>query len=168
MNTNINDRIKKINKYFDVMNIASKEGIIYVGVQFPKAWECSDITEDNFNVKVVKDTIPGYFYFFSSLNDNLENIFDAIDFNINFNLDAETKLSLLKEKIEQLKSIFENEDINVLKTIEFKYKKKKKKQLQNNNSNNNNIYDDNNNIDNNNNIIIVDDDNYNNNPNIIK
>ena len=29
-----------------------------------------------------------------------------------------------REKIEELKEIFENEDINVLNTLEFKYKKK--------------------------------------------
>jgi hypothetical protein len=119
------NRIEKLGDYFHSMNVAAENNIIYVLVKFPKGWGCSEVTEHNFNVKAVKDEIPGFFYFFASMEVGFDKLFDAIEYNIRFNEEAQAKVSLLKEKIEELKDIFENEDINVLKTLEFKYKKKK-------------------------------------------
>lgn len=124
---NIKERINKLGMYFSSMNIAAENNIIYVRVQFPKGWGCSELTEHNFNVKTVKDEIPGYFYFFAELEIGFEKVFDAIDFNIKFNEEAQIKVNLLREKIEELKNIFETEEIDTLKTLEFKYKKKKEK-----------------------------------------
>lgn len=124
---NIKERIERLGMYFHSMNVAAENNIIYVRVQFPKGWGCSELTEYNFNVKSVTDEIPGYFYFFANMEIGFDKIFDAIEFNIRFNEEAQAKVSLLREKIEELKDIFENEDINVLKTLEFKYKKKKPK-----------------------------------------
>jgi hypothetical protein len=124
---NIKERIEKLGQYFNSMNLSSDNGIIYVRVQFPKGWGCSEVTEHNFNVKSVKDDIPGYFYFFADMEIGFDKVFDAIEYNIQFNEEAQAKVGLLKEKIEELKYIFEKEDIDVLKTLEFKYKTKKHK-----------------------------------------
>lgn len=124
---NIKERINKLGMYFSSMNVAAENNIIYVRVQFPKGWGCSELTEHNFNVKTVKDEIPGYFYFFAELEIGFEKVFDAIDFNIRFNEEAQIKVNLLREKIEELKNIFETEEIDTLKTLEFKYKKKREK-----------------------------------------
>ena len=126
---NIKERIERLGMYFHSMNVAAENNIIYVRVQFPKGWGCSELTEYNFNVKSVTDEIPGYFYFFANMEIGFDKIFDAIEFNIRFNEEAQAKVSLLREKIEELKDIFENEDINVLKTLEFKYKKKKPRSI---------------------------------------
>jgi hypothetical protein len=126
---NIKERIERLGMYFHSMNVAAENNIIYVRVQFPKGWGCSELTEYNFNVKSVTDEIPGYFYFFANMEIGFDKIFDAIEFNIQFNEEAQAKVSLLREKIEELKDIFENEDINVLRTLEFKYKKKKQKSI---------------------------------------
>jgi hypothetical protein len=126
---NIKERIERLGMYFHSMNVAAENNIIYVRVQFPKGWGCSELTEYNFNVKSVTDEIPGYFYFFANMEIGFDKIFDAIEYNIQFNEEAQAKVSLLREKIEELKDIFENEDINVLKTLEFKYKKKKTKSI---------------------------------------
>ena len=121
----IKERIEKLGSYFVSMNLSAENGIIYVLVNFPKSWGCSEVTEYNFNVKSVKDDAPGYVYFFADMEVGFDKIFDAIEYNITFNQDAEAKVNLLKEKIEELKDIFENEDIDTLKTLEFKLKKKK-------------------------------------------
>lgn len=121
---NIKERIERLGTYFHSMNVAAENNIIYVRVQFPKGWGCSELTTYNFNVTAVTDEIPGYFYFFANMDIGFDKIFDAIEFNINFNEEAQTKVTLLREKIEELKNIFETEDINVLKTLEFKLKKK--------------------------------------------
>lgn len=125
MALDIIDRIKKLGTYFNNMNI--DDGIIYVRVCFPKGWGCSEVTEYNFNVKCVEDEVPGYFYFFTNTEEGFEKIFDAIDYNIKFNQDAQDKVNLLRTKVEELKNIFEEEDISVLRTLEFKFKKKKEK-----------------------------------------
>lgn len=124
---NIKERIERLGVYFNSMNVAAENNIIYVRVQFPKGWGCSELTEHNFNVTAVTDEIPGYFYFFADMEVGFDKIFDAIDYNIQFNEEAQAKVTLLREKIEELKNIFENEDISVLKTLEFKYKKKRAK-----------------------------------------
>ena len=116
------------------MNLSSENGIIYIRVQFPKGWGCSEVTEHNFSVKSVQDEIPGYFYFFADMEVGFDKVFDAIEYNIQFNEEAQAKVGLLKEKIEELKYIFENEDIDVLKTLEFKYKKKKQKAIKKQNT----------------------------------
>jgi hypothetical protein len=133
---NIKERIERLGMYFNSMNVAAENNIIYVRVQFPKGWGCSELTEHNFNVTAVTDEIPGFFYFFANMEIGFDKIFDAIEYNIQFNEEAQAKVSLLREKIEELKNIFENEDINVLKTLEFKYKKKKPKIVSDKNKSN--------------------------------
>lgn len=135
----IKERIENLGKYFNSMNLSSENGIIYVRVQFPKGWGCSEVTEHNFNVKAVQDEIPGYFYFFAEMEIGFDKVFDAIEYNIHFNEEAQAKVGLLKEKIEELKYVFENEDIDVLKTLEFKYKKKKVKTIKKQNNQNKTI-----------------------------
>ena len=122
----IKNRIERLGGYFKSVNLAAENGIIYVLVDFPKGWGFSDLTEYNFNVKVVKNEFPGQYYFFAEMEIGFDKIFDAIEFNIKFNEEAQAKVTLLREKIEELKNIFENENINVLKTLEFKLKKKTK------------------------------------------
>lgn len=123
---NIKERIEKLNPYFKSMNLAAENGIIYILVEFPKGWGFSELTEYNFNVKVVRNEFPGQFYFFADIEIGFDALFDAIEYNIIFNEDAQTKVFLLREKIEELKDIFEKEDITTLKTLEFKIVKKKK------------------------------------------
>lgn len=121
----ITERIENIKQYFHSMNVAAENGIIYVLVHFPKGWGCSEVTEYNFNVRTVRDEAPEFFYFYADLAIGFDKVFDAIEYNIQFNQEAQAKVTLLREKVEELKTIFENEDIETLKTLEFKYKKKK-------------------------------------------
>jgi hypothetical protein len=122
---NITERIETIREYFHSMNVAAENGIIYVLVQFPKGWGCSEVTEHNFNVKAVRDENPEFYYFFANLSVGFDKVFDAIEYNIQFNLEAQAKVNLLRSKIDELRDIFEKEDIDTLKTLEFKYKQKK-------------------------------------------
>ena len=133
---NIQERINNLGDYFKGMQVNAENGIIYVTVQFHKGWACSEVTEHNFNVKAVQDDMPGLFYFFTDMEVGFDKIFDAIDYNIRFNEEAQAKVNLLREKIEELRTVFESEDIDTLKTLEFKYKKKVKKTSKNKKDNN--------------------------------
>jgi hypothetical protein len=141
----LKDRILKISDFFRTMNVDSTSNIIYVLVEFQKGWACSELTEPNFNVSTVREN-DTQFYFFAHMDVGFEKIFDAIDYNIKFNQDAQVKVELLKEKISLLKNIFEEEDITVLRTLEFKYKKKKQRNNKNKSNNDSNNNDNNNQI----------------------
>ena len=65
------------------------------------------------------------YYFASKMDNGFDNLFMAIDDTITFNEVAGIKKVLFLEKIQELQSIFEEEPLEVLQTIEFKYKKKK-------------------------------------------
>ena len=139
------------------MNIV--ENVIYVTVSFPEKWTISNVIEENYNIKVTisRETLENNkitYYFYSNFDDNLDKLFDAIDYTIKFNLQAEEKIKLLLSKIDELKEIFNNEDINTLKTLQFKYKKKKiktTKEIDNSpvTDENTSIVDDNENLENN-------------------
>lgn len=122
----LSERIKKLGSYFKNMNVVSENGLIYVLIEFPSGWGCSELTEYNFNVNVAREGV-GLYYFFAEIGVGFDAIFDAIDYNISFNEEAQAKVNLLRSMIDKLKGIFEEEDIETLKTLEFKYKKKKSK-----------------------------------------
>ena len=130
----INDRIKKIGEYFQKMNIA--EGIIFVSVIFPKEWQMNPSLVENFNVKIMNTEDGKGFYFATKMENGFECVFNAIDKIIEFNEVAGIKKALFLEKIKELQTIFEEEPLDVLQTIEFKYKKKKptgkKEKIENN------------------------------------
>jgi hypothetical protein len=54
-----------------------------------------------------------------------EKVFEAIEDTISFNEVALLKQQLFMEKIKELQILFEDEPLDVLETIEFKYKKRK-------------------------------------------
>lgn len=115
-------RIDKIKEYFKELNISGN--IIYVTVVFPPKWAVSELLEENFNVKVVPRQDGQGVYFFTDLTNGFDKLFDAIEYTITFNKQAQEKIELLMYKIEELKELFNNEDISTLKTLKFSYKKK--------------------------------------------
>ena len=122
---NINEKIKNIGDYFLGMNVA--EGFIYITVKFPDGWKISNRLEEKYDVKAIKTENEIGYYFFTSMDVGFEKIFDAIEDTISFNEVAILKQELFIEKIKELQTLFENEPLDILETIEFKYKKKKKR-----------------------------------------
>lgn len=130
----INNRIKKIGNYFQKMNIA--EGIIFVSVVFPKDWQMNTSSAEKLGVKIMTTEDGNGYYFATQIENGFNPVFDAIDKVIEFNEVAGIKKALFLEKIKELQNIFEEESLDVLQTIEFKYKKKrvslKKDKIENN------------------------------------
>ena len=121
----LNDKIAKLGKRFKKMNIA--EGIIFLTVNFPKDWKISDKILEKYDVKVMPTEDYEGYYFAATLDVGIDKIFEAIDETITFNEVAGIKKALLIEKVTELQRIFEEEPLDVLQTIEFKYKKKSPK-----------------------------------------
>ena len=114
-------RIEKINNYFKDFKVS--DGFVFISVTFPKKWQIpsNELLEEMFKVKCVNKNDGSGYYFFSQIENGMYNVFDSVDFTIDFNLSLEEKSNLLQEKIEELKSLFVELPIEVLRTIEFKY-----------------------------------------------
>lgn len=126
------ERIKKIEPCF--------KGLEYIGdyilvkTVYKKNWNV--LPSDNELVKVsIDDDDKTLFYYYSNKNTDYNNIFDLIEKTIKFNMESENKVSLLKEKIEELRKLFLEYDIDTLKKLKFSFDTKRKYVRKNNNLN---------------------------------
>lgn len=126
-------RIEKINQYFNDFKVC--DGLVFISVDFSKKWQVpsNELLDEMFKVKYVNKNDGTGYYFFSPIENGMYNVFDAVDFTIEFNLNLEAKTMLLQEKIEELKKLFTELPIEILKTLEFKYSEKKPKNTRKNN-----------------------------------
>lgn len=113
----INERIKSINQYLITFNI--QEGVACLVAKFPEKWTLFDAKTigDEFNI-VIEERNDGVF-FVCDITEGFDGIFNAIDFIIEQNKDLEMKSELLREKVTQLKTLFEQEPLERLKTLMF-------------------------------------------------
>ena len=125
---NMQERIAKLGKMFAGLNIGNDNNgkqFIYLELVFPKGWGVSGLIKEKFQVNVVKnDTGTGY-YFWAPIETGFDAVFDAADFNVKANEEAQEKKDFLAEKTRELQKLVLEEDMSVLKTLEFKLKKKK-------------------------------------------
>jgi hypothetical protein len=119
----IKERIKKIHNYFKEMQIVTVDGeqIIYISVVFPNGWVIDDKIGEKFNVTVNEGTYPNEFYFATEIDNGEDKIFDAIEYTIEKMQDAIERAQLLRNKITELREIFQNENISIgkLRTLKF-------------------------------------------------
>ena len=118
----LKNRIEKIGDYFKSCNIA--EGVIYALVNFPNQWIVpdKDTIKEMYGVEVTKDSTTNCFYFFTTINNGTDAVFDAVEYTVTINKAIEEKA------LNDLKEMFTNEDdINVLKTLTMSFKSKKAK-----------------------------------------
>lgn len=121
-------RIENISDYFKSCNIA--EGVIYALVKFPNQWIVpdKDTMKEMYGVEVTKDNTPNCFYFFTTINNGTDAVFDAVEYTVIINKAIEEKSKLFEKALNDLKEMFTNEDdINVLKTLTMSFKSKKAK-----------------------------------------
>lgn len=125
------DRILKIKEYFLGLEIC--DDIVFGKVDYPGKWiiPSEEVLNDMFKVKVVENNKGVGVFYCCELNNGVTPIFDAIDFTIDFNKTLEEKSKLLLEKVNELKTLFAEKPIEVLRTIEFKYNEKKSRPKKN-------------------------------------
>ncbi len=124
----VQERITKLGKMFSGLNIGndgSGKQFIYLEVIFPKGWGVVGSIKDKFNVNIVKNDSGTGYYFWAPIETGFDAVFDAADYNIRANEEAQEKKDFLSEKIKELQKLVLEEDMSVLKTLEFKVKRKK-------------------------------------------
>jgi hypothetical protein len=125
---NMQERIAKLGKMFAGLNIGndnSGKQFIYLELVFPKGWGVSGLIKDRFQVNVVKNDAGTGYYFWAPIETGFDAVFDAADFNIKANQEAQEKKDFLAKMTEELRKLVLEEDMSVLKTLEFKVKRKK-------------------------------------------
>lgn len=125
---NMQERIAKLGKMFAGLNIGNDNNgkqFIYLELVFPKGWGVSGLIKDRFQVNVVKNDSGTGYYFWAPIETGFDAVFDAADFNIKANEEAQEKKDFLAEKTKELQKLVIEEDMSVLKTLEFKIKRKK-------------------------------------------
>lgn len=126
----VQERIAKLGKMFAGLNIGNDDKgkqFIYLELVFPKGWGVTNLIKDKFGVNVVKNDAGTGFYFWSPMETGFDAVFDAADFNIKANEEAQEKKDFLAEKMKELQKLVLEEDMSVLKTLEFKVTRKKGK-----------------------------------------
>lgn len=99
-------------------------GKTIVSVIYRNGWRVLKSNNEKIKIAGDEENEMKYFYY-ADADIDINLIFDEIENTIKFNSEIEDKKNLLIEKINELKEIFETEDLSVLKTITFKYKKKR-------------------------------------------
>lgn len=109
---------------------------IMVKVVFPNKWKAYP-NEDG-RIKVTpSDSDPNVTYYYADSKDTTyEDIFDLVEETIKSNQEIVLKLKLLKDKVEELKEIFQNKSYEDLQHLQFviennkkrKYSRKKKEE----------------------------------------
>lgn len=117
----LNEHLVKLSEYGIGFNMY--EGTVIVNVLYPKKW--SVLKPETSNINITDE--DGRFYYWANISD-IDELFDLIYTTIDYNKAIEEKAALFKAKINEMQQLFLKEDLDVLKTLEFKVKKKKQKQ----------------------------------------
>lgn len=114
----LSDRIEKLKPYLLVYNVSIEDGVQYAVLRIPEKWSIpTEEIDKAYGVKVRK--IDGGICFLADIEAGQDSLFDSLDYVISLNIKLEERVSLLKQKVDELKEIFMKEDLEKLRTIEF-------------------------------------------------
>lgn len=110
-----------------IKSIEIEGGLYIFKVEYNPKWIVSG--NEKAGIKMVPDeTTYGIYYYYAKIDDvSLDDMFEHIESVVSMNLAIEEKAKLFKQKIEELKEFFENNDIEQLRNLEFVIKAVKSK-----------------------------------------
>lgn len=115
----LNEQLIRLSSYKINFNIY--EGTIIISLEYPKDWTVLEINSSD----IQTTSENGRQFYWVPLQMDVEKVFELIDETIEYNKDIEAKSELFKQKIDEMRKIFLEEDLQTLRTMEFKMKKKK-------------------------------------------
>jgi len=115
--TTIQNRLDKLKPYFKGLKLAEKYRVVEVNLK--NNW----IVQENSTIDVQQkrnDNTNTMYSMFYSETKSFDDILDYIENDvINHNLEIEEKERLLRSKVEELKRVFENKDLDELNKLKF-------------------------------------------------
>jgi hypothetical protein len=122
----LQERLVALAPYNAGFNIYDNQFV--VNVTYADGWVVVDPDKDS-DVILTKDlSNQNLYYYIAPMSVPFDDIFELVDLTINYNIELQEKVVFFKEKVGELKELFTNEDLETLKTLEFKLKKKKSPQ----------------------------------------
>lgn len=118
----LEDKLKELSEYNIGFEI--KQGYYHISITFDKQWAILETQNANIHIEMRNGVTH---YIASSDNTSIEDMFKAVSDTITYNTDLQKKLTLFKEKSDELREIFSKETLDVLKTITFQYGKPKRR-----------------------------------------
>lgn len=115
----LNEQLIRLSSYKINFNIY--EGTVIISLEYPKDWTILEINSSD----IQTTSENGRQFYWVPLQMDVEKVFELIDETIEYNKDIEAKSDLFKQKIDEMRKIFLEEDLQTLRTMEFKMKKKK-------------------------------------------
>lgn len=115
----LNEQLIRLSSYKINFNIY--EGTVIISLEYPKDWTVLEINSSD----IQTTSENGRQFYWVPLQMDVEKVFELIDETIKYNKDIEAKSELFKQKIDEMRKIFLEEDLQTLRTMEFKMKKKK-------------------------------------------
>jgi len=120
----LEEKIEKLGEYYDGMFPLSEKGWNGVRVKLPNNWVLKEKDEDNILIVPKKEGEKTVFC--GNPTTKLVDIFDFIIEIIDFNMESQNKVLLYKQKVEELKELFNNNSLAKLETLIFTFEKGKK------------------------------------------
>jgi len=113
----LQDEIMKLGDYFRGIEYFNEA--LIVKVNFPTRWQV--YPSANGNIKPAKsEKTTGEYYYYGDMNKvSLDEIFSIIKETIEANKDAELKIHLLNDKINELKELFKKEPYERLLSLKY-------------------------------------------------
>lgn len=115
----LNEQLIRLSSYKINFNIY--EGTVIISLEYPKDWTVLQVNSND----IQTTSENGRQFYWVPLQTDVEKVFELIDETIEYNKDIEAKSELFKQKIDEMRRIFLEEDLQTLRTMEFKMKKKK-------------------------------------------
>ena len=111
-----------------LQSVRKLEKYLCFDVQFPKTWKILKkyVNEEKVLQQESKNIEERLFSFISEINEDDVNLtIDNIKNIISYNLELEMKEKLFDDKVNELKNIFEKQNLNSLKNLQFQIPKNK-------------------------------------------
>jgi hypothetical protein len=121
----LQERMNDMKPYFRGIEMYNEA--IMVKVAYPKKWKAYP-SEDG-RIKITpSDSDPNLTYYYADSKDTTyEEMFDLVEQTIKANQDIVLKLKLLRDKVEELKELFQNTPYDDLLNLQFVVGKKPKR-----------------------------------------
>jgi hypothetical protein len=111
-----------------LQSVRKLETYLSFDVSFPTTWKLPKkfVDEDKVMEQTSKITDQRFFSFVAEINEeSVEKMSENLKNIIKYNHDREEKDRLFQNKVDELKNIFEKQDLNNLKSLSFDFKPKK-------------------------------------------